>query len=125
VADQAIRDGATCPAPLVAPQVERNLGRISGPPMDHIDLDFEVPAPSLRELRGESGERSAVVAERVATARDRQGARFPRRPLLFKAAMDAAGVRHCWALDPPASGCSTPPSSGWACRLPRWLACSS
>ena len=52
--------------------------RISGPMLDRIDLQVDVPAVSIADLgRGAdpSAERSATVAARVAAARDRQLAR--------------------------------------------------
>jgi len=61
-----------CPPPMV----ERYRGRISGPLLDRIDLHVEVPAVSLRELRGSAGEPTAAVALRVAAARAIQNERF-------------------------------------------------
>lgn len=61
-----------CPPPLV----ERYRSRISGPLLDRIDLHVEVPAVTLRELRGSSGETTAEVAARVAAARAVQLDRF-------------------------------------------------
>lgn len=54
-------------------QVARYRGKLSGPLLDRIDLMVEVPAVSESELstRGD-GERSAVVQQRVITARERQ-----------------------------------------------------
>jgi magnesium chelatase family protein len=56
-------------------RVERYRGRISGPLLDRIDLQVEVPAVELSELGGPAGESSRVVAERVLQARARQRAR--------------------------------------------------
>ncbi len=56
---------------------EDYLGRISGPLMDRFDLRVEVPPVAYSDLDlPASGESSAMVAERVAAARDRQTARF-------------------------------------------------
>ncbi|MFV0245288.1 MAG: YifB family Mg chelatase-like AAA ATPase [Qingshengfaniella sp.] len=53
------------------------LGRISGPLMDRFDMRVELPAVSLTDLDlPASGETSAEVAQRVATARAVQAARF-------------------------------------------------
>jgi len=79
--------------------IERYRGRISGPLLDRIDLQVEVPVPTVGELRAEEGERSAAVAARVAAARVRQQQRFPLRPLPVNAAMDAADLRQWCALD--------------------------
>ena len=46
--------------------------RVSGPLLDRIDLHVEVPAVSLVDLKGRSGEASHTVAQRVAHARQRQ-----------------------------------------------------
>lgn len=86
-----------CRCPL--PAVERYRARISGPLLDRIDLHVEVPALSVRELRGGEGEPSATVAERVAAARARQRGRFPAgHPAPHNASLDARGVRHCCPL---------------------------
>lgn len=54
-------------------QIARYRGRISGPLLDRIDLHIEVPNQSLAILRRASpGESSAVVRERVLTARELQ-----------------------------------------------------
>ncbi len=53
----------------------RYLRKLSGPLLDRIDIQIELPALSPAELSGRSasiGETSAVVARRVADARDRQ-----------------------------------------------------
>ncbi|MBN2906649.1 MAG: YifB family Mg chelatase-like AAA ATPase [Rhodobacteraceae bacterium] len=56
---------------------EDYLGRISGPLMDRFDLRIEVPPVAYADLDlPATGERSAVVAARVATARNRQSDRF-------------------------------------------------
>ncbi|WP_377508577.1 YifB family Mg chelatase-like AAA ATPase [Octadecabacter sp. R77987] len=56
---------------------EDYLGRISGPLMDRFDLRVEVPPVAFSDLDlPASGDSSAQVAARVATARDVQAARF-------------------------------------------------
>ncbi len=58
-------------------QVERYRARLSGPLLDRIHLQVEVPAVPVESLRGRAaGEGSAAVRERVARARAVQAARF-------------------------------------------------
>jgi len=57
-------------------QVNRYQGKLSGPLLDRIDVQVEVPAVSAEVLsQAPDGEPSAVVAERVKQARARQWAR--------------------------------------------------
>ncbi len=57
------------------------LGRISGPMMDRFDLRIEVPPVAYTDLDlPPSGDTSAVVADRVAAARDVQLARYTHMP---------------------------------------------
>ncbi len=54
-------------------QVARYQGRLSGPLLDRIDLQLEVPAIAAADMLAlPAGESSAVVASRVAAARQRQ-----------------------------------------------------
>ena len=56
---------------------EEYQARISGPLFDRIDLHVEVPAVVPWDLaKAQEGESSAVIAERVATALDRQKQRY-------------------------------------------------
>ncbi len=58
-------------------QVERYRARLSGPLLDRIDLQVQVPAVPWRELGDHRrGEPSAAVAVRVLEARNRQKVRF-------------------------------------------------
>jgi len=77
--------------------VERYRGRISGPLLDRIDLHVEVPGVTLDELRGDPGETTETVAQRVRLARQRQVERFgPQAPNPTNASLDPPGVRqHC------------------------------
>ena len=57
------------------------LGRISGPLMDRFDLRIEVPPVPYADLQlPASGESSAVVARRIAAARQVQSARYEAHP---------------------------------------------
>jgi magnesium chelatase family protein len=53
-------------------QVERYRRRISGPLLDRIDLQIEVPRLSFDKLEGPRGEDSRTVRQRVTSARRRQ-----------------------------------------------------
>lgn len=78
----------------------RYAARISGPVLDRIDIQIEVPALTSHELlHAASGEASAVVRARVLAARDRQrlrgvlNARLSSAAMREHCAMDAAGHR--------------------------------
>jgi predicted ATPase with chaperone activity len=61
--------------------IQRYLGRISGPLLDRIDLHVEVPAVKLREITDET---SAQIRERVIAARQRQQERFKHKPTITR-----------------------------------------
>ena len=57
------------------------LGRISGPLMDRFDLRLEVPPVAFTDLDlPDSGDSSALIAQRVSRARQRQADRFNQHP---------------------------------------------
>ncbi len=56
-------------------QVQRYRSRISGPLLDRIDIQVQVPRISWEQLNGADGESSAQVRTRVSSARRRQQAR--------------------------------------------------
>jgi len=81
-----------------AGQIQRYRGRVSGPLLDRIDLHVEVPALADRYLLGRVvSDSSAVIANRVDEARDRQRRRFRGRTGVHaNAMMEPADVRaHC------------------------------
>jgi magnesium chelatase family protein len=60
-----------------SPQIQRYLSRISGPLLDRIDIQVEVPAVQLEDMESvEKGEGSAAMAARVAAARQVQAERY-------------------------------------------------
>ncbi len=76
--------------------IELYRRRISGPLLDRIDLQIEVGAVPLKDLRGAGGEPSAAVHERVVRVRDLQARRFAGTRCDSNAVMDAPLLRaHC------------------------------
>jgi len=83
-------------------QVQRYLGKISGPLLDRIDMHMEVPALKYAELSSDepSGESSAVVRARVQKARDLQRERYAGEGLRCNSQMGSKHVKkHCAATD--------------------------
>jgi len=82
-------------------QIQRYMGRISGPLLDRIDIHVDVAAVKYGELSSaRGGERSEVVRERVVRARERQRSRFAGRGDVFKNAdMPTREIREHCALD--------------------------
>jgi magnesium chelatase family protein len=80
--------------------IQRYLGKISGPLLDRIDIQIEVPAVPYKELRaGDVAESSADILGRVEKAREIQSARghsnsrMPARVLRKLCALDDTGER--------------------------------
>ncbi|WP_069384901.1 YifB family Mg chelatase-like AAA ATPase [Halomonas caseinilytica] len=74
-----------------AAQIQRYQARLSGPLLDRIDLQVEVPALPAEQLTSrEPGEDSAAVRERVLAARERQWARGALNAHLAGPALEAA-----------------------------------
>lgn len=83
--------------------VRRYLDKISGPLLDRIDIQVEVPAVTYDEMtaKAKDGDSSAVVRERVEAARAFAKARFEAQgdAVSSNAAMTAAQIRRHCALD--------------------------
>jgi len=81
----------------------RYLGRISGPLLDRVDVKIELLPVNRSELLNDRGhaEPSAVVAARVAAARDRTAARLAGTPWRVNAEVPGSELRRHW---PPAPG---------------------
>jgi magnesium chelatase family protein len=80
--------------------VQRYLGRISGPLLDRMDLHLEVPPVPAGELTGDTAaEPSGAIRERVARARATQQERFAKRRGVFaNAHMSPRDLRACCRL---------------------------
>lgn len=81
-------------------QIQRYRARISGPLLDRIDIHVDAPALSIGELRSEKpGETSAVIRERIQTAREHQHRRFTGTKATSNARMSHAQIRKYCAID--------------------------
>jgi magnesium chelatase family protein len=82
-------------------EIQKYLGRISGPLLDRIDIHIEVPAVTFQDLAGApTGEGSAAIRRRVMAARGVQHKRYARRPRVgCNAHMGARELRHYCKLD--------------------------
>jgi magnesium chelatase family protein len=79
-------------------EIVRYRARISGPLIDRIDLQIDVPAVKYRELAGRAGagETSASIRERVALTREKQRLRFEGSGVTCNAQMGPRELReHC------------------------------
>jgi magnesium chelatase family protein len=74
--------------------------RLSGPLLDRMDLSIEVvPVPAAEMSRAPTGETTAVVAARVAEARERQRARYGADGPRCNATADGAALERGLAAD--------------------------
>lgn len=81
-------------------QIQRYRARISGPLLDRIDLHIEAPALSLTELRSDSGgEPSALMRERIETARQLQLIRLRGTGLTCNARLPPSQLKRFCSLD--------------------------
>ncbi len=80
-------------------QIQRYVGRISGPLLDRIDIHIDVPAVRFRDLTGDTPpetDDSATIRARVIAARDRQLRRLADDKIFSNAAMTPRMIRsHC------------------------------
>ncbi|MPN10450.1 Competence protein ComM [bioreactor metagenome] len=75
-------------------QIERYRGRISGPLLDRIDIQIEMPEVGFLELAEKAvGEPSAVIRARVEEARERQRKRFSNDGILLNAQMNTRLIK--------------------------------
>ncbi len=83
-------------------QIQRYVGRISGPLLDRIDIHIDVPAVRFRELAGATppdSEGSNAIRQRVVSARERQRQRFAKEGIFSNAAMTPRLIRHYCRID--------------------------
>jgi magnesium chelatase family protein len=73
---------------------------LSGPLLDRVDLRHTMGAPTRRELRADRSmvESSAVVAERVAAARNRMARRLAGTPWRTNSEVPGWALRRDWPL---------------------------
>ena len=78
-------------------QIQRYRSKISGPLLDRIDIQVEVPGLRYQELASkDAGEASSVIRQRVNNARQIQLQRFEKTKLHSNAQMGAKEIkRHC------------------------------
>ena len=82
------------------PQIQKYLGRISGPLLDRMDLHVEVPRVIFEQLRTDSNsESSATLREKVLLAREIQLQRFARYKFKLNSQMRPADVKRFCRLD--------------------------
>ena len=83
-------------------QIQRYVGRISGPLLDRIDIHIDVPAVKFKELRGHAGsagDSSETIRERVVKAREIQLRRFNGDGVFSNSAMSPKQIRIYCELD--------------------------
>ena len=83
-------------------QIQKYLGKISGPLLDRIDLHIEVPSLKWKEISGDQpAEPSADIRERVRGAREIQQKRFSQDGIHCNAQMSSPQLRKYCGLDEP------------------------
>jgi magnesium chelatase family protein len=86
-------------------QIERYMGRLSGPLLDRIDLHIEVPAVPFQELSaGADGSSSASMREQVNRARALQAERFGTANQRINGQMTSRQLRRFCPLDAEGKG---------------------
>ena len=84
------------------PQIQRYVGKISGPLMDRIDIHIDVPVVNFKELRGRDvpiGDSSEMIRARVTKAREVQIKRLSGEGVFSNSAMSSSQIRKFCALD--------------------------
>ena len=82
------------------PQIEKYMGKISGPLLDRIDIHVEVPAAEFKELSSTTpGTSSAEIREGVLNARKAQLERFEGSSINYNAQMSSKQIRQFCRLN--------------------------
>ena len=117
-------------------QIERYMGRISGPLLDRIDMHIEVPAVPFQELSANAdGTSSVAMREQVSKARAAQRRRFGADNNVLNSRMTTRQLRRFCALDEAGRGLlkqamedlglsarRTTASCAWPAPSPTWKA---
>ncbi|MBI5179227.1 MAG: YifB family Mg chelatase-like AAA ATPase [Nitrospinae bacterium] len=75
-------------------EIRRYRRKISGPLLDRIDIQVEVPSVKYQELKSDDGcENSSAIRERVEQARERQTRRFAKSRIYRNAEMGARQIK--------------------------------
>ncbi len=83
-------------------QVQKYRSKISGPLLDRIDIQIDVPAVSFREIKQNNpGEPSEIIRQRVIAARNIQTARFKSSGIYNNAQMSSRQLKQFCELAPP------------------------
>ena len=83
-------------------QIQRYVGRISGPLLDRIDIHIDVPAVKFRDLTGDAPpetDDSATIRQRVIAARERQRDRLTTEKIFSNAEMTPRMIRRYCRID--------------------------
>ncbi|MGH9915437.1 MAG: YifB family Mg chelatase-like AAA ATPase, partial [Pyrinomonadaceae bacterium] len=82
-------------------QIQRYVGRLSGPLLDRIDIHIDVPAVHFKALTrdGPPSESSSDIRARVLKARERQHQRFKGENIFSNSAMSSPQIRRFCRID--------------------------
>jgi len=82
-------------------QIRRYRSRLSGPLRDRLDIQLDVPAVPVSDLsKGETGETSADIRQRVTAARERQTSRYRKDQLFSNAQLKPRHLQQYCKIDP-------------------------
>jgi magnesium chelatase family protein len=101
--EDVFRGGPAARGGCTESEKARYYSKISGPLLDRIDIQVEVPEVKFRDIASrESGESSAAIRARVTAARKRQLARFKGRKIYANAQMGPRDIKKQCAIPPEA-----------------------